>query len=230
MVTMNTIAMVQTPSCLQSAGRMPVSAIDVVVTVFRQPTTFSAAKQGMLPTGMLDVIKAAAGDDDTLKAFSEQKNLSQDHIKQASQFYLQKLLTTAGADNHRKLGLDYGATSLQVKDHKRWLLKWLHPDRNPSKWESLLFVEVGKAAAQIEVMRPNLAAPQVVERRQSQGRRKSWGHAERRRPIFSFASFLKSAIVPFAILVVLTGALIAALGRYAADGSAQAQMFGYLKW
>lgn len=227
---MNTIAMVPTPSCLQSADRMPISAIDVVVTVFRQPTTFAAPKHGMLPTGMLDIIKAAAGDEETLSVFSEQKKLSPDQIKQASQFYLQKLLTTAGADNHRKLGLDYDATSLQVKDHKRWLLKWLHPDRNPSKWETQLFVEVGKAAAQVDVSRPNLASPPVAERRHSQGRRKSWGHAERRRPIFSFASFLKSAIVPFVILVFLTGALIAALGRYAADGSAQAQMFGYLKW
>jgi hypothetical protein len=207
-----------------------VSAIDVVLAVFRQPTTFAAPKHGMLPPGMLDIIKAAAGDEDTLNVFSEQKNLSAEQIKQASQFYLQKLLTTAGADNHRKLGLDYGATSLQIKDHKRWLLKWLHPDRNPSKWESLLFVEVGKAAVQIEALKPVLPALPVVERRQSKSRRKTWGHAERRRPIFSLASFMKSAILPFAILVLMTGVLIAAIGRYAADGSAQAQMFGYLKW
>ena len=217
-------------SCLPSVGKMPLSAIDLVITVFRQPSTFAAPKQGMLPKGMLDVIKAAAGDEETLQTFSDYKKVSTDQIKQASQFYLQKLLTTAGSDNYRRLGLDHGATPLQVKDHKRWLLKWLHPDRNPSKWESQLFVEVGKAAAQLEKSGPELPPPVVVVKRQSGGRRKSWRHAERRRPIFSLASFFKSAIVPVAIMVILTAALIAAIGRYAEDGSAQAQMFGYLKW
>jgi hypothetical protein len=222
--------MATTRNCHRRVPRMPSQAVDVVIAVFRQPSTFLAPKQGMLPKDMLDIIKAASGDETTLQKLSEQKHVSAEQMKQASQFYLQKLLTTAGDDKHRKLCLDYGATPSQIKDHKRWLLKWLHPDRNPSKWESQLFVEVSKAAVMLENAEVAVPPPSTIVQRERRSRRKSWKHAERRRPIFSLASFIKSAIMPFAIMVILTCVLIAAIGRYVDEGSAQAQMFGFLKW
>lgn len=48
------------------------------------------------------------------------------------------------------LALPQNWSSQDVREHKRWMLKWLHPDRNPSAWEANLFHRVKEASDRIE--------------------------------------------------------------------------------
>jgi hypothetical protein len=125
-------------------------AIEIALAVYRQPNQFVIPKAGNYPHSMLDVVKSAAGDEVTLQKNSDNLGVSTDQISKASKFYLQKLCASAGDDPLRMLALDIGATQSDIKDHKRWLLKWLHPDRNPSKWEAKFFMAVNQAAQQLE--------------------------------------------------------------------------------
>jgi hypothetical protein len=126
------------------------NAIEIALAVYKQPSQFAAPKTGNLPHSMLDVVKSAAGDEATLQKLADELDVSIEQISQACKFYLQKLCASAGDDPFRMLALDSGATEPDIRVHKRWLLKWLHPDRNPSKWEATLFMAVKQAAQQIE--------------------------------------------------------------------------------
>jgi hypothetical protein len=121
---------------------MEKDAMFFAVEAFRPTSLKKRNLSPLLPPGMLIVIKAAAGDDATLaqQADIHRKNVEQ--VKDAAKHYLLRLLLEPNNQGLRLLGLSDGATESQIKDHKRWLLKWLHPDRNPNSWEQSLFHKV----------------------------------------------------------------------------------------
>jgi hypothetical protein len=187
-------------------------AIDVAVAVYRQPNQFMIPKPGRYPHDMLEVIKSAAGDEDTIRSISQHFNLPQDTVSQVCKFYLQKLLTAGGNDPFRMLALDHGATAADIKDHKRWLLKWLHPDRNPSKWESALFLMIGKAALQLEsgfTTQDLPAVPDLKHKRKRPSRQAGWTYTKERKRKLSIVKSLKPIILAvsaglIAVFVVTT--------------------------
>ncbi len=113
----------------------------IALELFSQPALARRIRQQPLPEGMLEVIQIAAGNSP-----SDRNQLSQD----AAIFFLQQVLISRDNDNFRLLGLNHGASLELVREHRRWLLKWLHPDRNHNKWESTLFDRVNLAATQLE--------------------------------------------------------------------------------
>ena len=125
--------------------------------IYKQPSRARSLRLQDLPPDMLSVIKIAAGDQPTISANMEQYGETEDHLRQAAVFYLQQTIAKSGNDLFRTLGLPAMASKDQVRTHKRWLLKWLHPDRNSSKWEATLFHRVSDAAETLE----NSAGPAV---------------------------------------------------------------------
>jgi hypothetical protein len=136
-------------------------ARDIAVDVFSQPLLARQIQRNPLPDGMLEVIQIAAG-----HIQSDKKHLTQE----AAVFFLQQVLVSRDNDNFRQLGLNPGASLELVREHRRWLLKWLHPDRNHNKWESTLFARVNSAAARLE----NPVAPVLTQR--NYGERKTRNH------------------------------------------------------
>jgi hypothetical protein len=123
----------------------PALAKDLALEVFRQPILARRLQKQQLPDGMLDVIKIAAGDSATLNP-----NADDPQLHNAAIFFLQQALLSNENDNFRLLGLNPNANLDEIREHRRWLLKWLHPDRNHNKWESTLFARVNAAATQLE--------------------------------------------------------------------------------
>ena len=120
-------------------------AIDVALDVYKQPLLARHLSSQKLPQGMLVVIQLAAG-----KKLSDKSAYSDEYLQKAAHFFLQNVLSNRNTDHYRQLGLNRGAKLDSVHEHRRWLLKWLHPDRNHNKWESNLFHRVNAAAAAIE--------------------------------------------------------------------------------
>lgn len=125
-------------------------AVDRALEAARQPKQLLRQSPQPLPPDMLDVIKCAAGDEMTLARYGLERGLHQDSIRDAARVYLQHVVTHANGSDRLVLGLPKGATANDVREHKRWMLKWLHPDRNPSKWEANLFHRVKEASARLE--------------------------------------------------------------------------------
>jgi hypothetical protein len=169
--------------------------------------------------GMITVIKAAAGDENTLAQEALHHHLSTEEIREAAKHYLLRMLLDPERQGIRLLGLADDAKETEIKDHKRWLLKWLHPDRNPNSWEQALFHRVNAIkieAVKIDGQKP---APTMVptDRKhhsvQIEKRRKFQRHrlvpsetrkrdTSARRLLFQFAKpVLASAIIAATIII-----------------------------
>ena len=125
-------------------------AIDVALGMYRRPATVRATQDAPLPEGMLTVIRIAAGAAVEAEIISLDRARNAEEAREAAVFFLQQVLFRPQSTSYRLLGLAAGAKLPQVREHKRWLLKWLHPDRNHNKWESALFQRVVKAAEDLE--------------------------------------------------------------------------------
>lgn len=162
-----------------------------------------------LGEGMLDLIKLACEDESTLAAARAALGEQDRVLVEAAKHYLRRLLQEPSSDPYRRLALRPGAPEKAVRDHKRWLLKWLHPDRNPSKWEAQLFAVVNSAAAEVESGAATVAAPPPAPvaskrpSRRSKARVAKVVHSPTRRILVTLAPILAVAVVGFALSVAL---------------------------
>lgn len=187
-----------------------VEAIEIALEIYRKPAQARTLHRHAVPSGMLNVIKVAAGTDEEIKALVDDKTAGSMPVKEAAVFYLQQVLMNADGDDFRQLGLRRGASLQDVKDHKRWLLKWLHPDRNGSPWEQVLFGRVKAAADRLEgAIRQGDEVPNFVERRRPGRRRRTmaWraAHKRTKQPI-DWRPRLKKAALAVAVFVFVVGA------------------------
>jgi hypothetical protein len=128
---------------------MTMPAVVMALEAMSRPDIVRRQLRRPLPDDLIDLIKCAAGDRDTIERITVERSISEASLVDASKFFLRHVVGSGGNDNHRTLGLPKSASKDDVREHRRWLLKWLHPDRNPSKWEATLFLKVETAANQL---------------------------------------------------------------------------------
>ncbi|WP_421693808.1 hypothetical protein [Aestuariivirga sp.] len=75
---------------------------------------------------------------------------SAETIRTAGAQFLGTVLFDRASDPYRVLALQPGASADEVRDNKRLLLKWLHPDRNPRAAEQEYLARVLDAVERIE--------------------------------------------------------------------------------
>lgn len=90
-----------------------------------------------LPPNVLEVIKIAAGCPETLELAQNLTGQRPEAICEAAKLYLQEVLFARGADHYRVLGVGRTAPHKEMRQNMHWLMKWLHPDREQSRWESV---------------------------------------------------------------------------------------------
>jgi hypothetical protein len=175
----------------------------IAVEAYRTPSRFRRLRPDAVFSHMLTVIKAAAGDEETLAAQSSIYRMGQKELQEAARHLLLRHLMNSDVRGPRLLGLPDNATPAQLKDHKRWLLKWLHPDRNPSAWEQKLFHRIND-------YKLDSPAPAPIQRvrssRKAGQRHRSWALAlDRRRDASPRRVFLRviRPLVASGICVIL---------------------------
>lgn len=133
------------------------NAVEAAIGLVRMPTLVGVMREKPVPPDVLVLIRIAAGSEadiaEVLRLFAREVPHAA-FIREAAEFYLQHVIMFAGADCYRVLGLRPGAGADAVRDHKRWLVKWLHPDRNPDPLRETLFHRLMTAVAEIESGRP----------------------------------------------------------------------------
>jgi hypothetical protein len=111
---------------------------------------------------MPKLLKLASGGTEAIALAAEQTGESSHDVQAAAIFFLQQMLVRPGLDNYSTLGLRPGASVNQIKEHKRLLLLWLHPDKNHNSWETLLLQRVIAAAKFLEQSDKSSAPPPGV--------------------------------------------------------------------
>jgi hypothetical protein len=125
-------------------------AFDVALKIYRRPSLVRAERRKPLPLDILPLIRIASGSEVAPEFLTTERAKSELEAREASVFFLQQVLLSSKSDAYRQLGLTSHATPEQINEHKRYMLKWLHPDRNRNKWESALFQRVANAAGTLE--------------------------------------------------------------------------------
>lgn len=118
------------------ADQLDLSAVEAALGLFREPSRLAWSKAAPLPSGMLTLIRLAAGDAALARQVSAATGEPVDRLFEACTFYVSGVLFDADGDHFRVLGVEPTADEATLKQHFRWLLKWLHPDRDPENWVS----------------------------------------------------------------------------------------------
>lgn len=171
-----------------------------------------------LPPDMLALLKAAAGDAKTLAAEAGRYRSEAGIVQEACATFAQQVLLLEGNDPFRVLGCAAEADDEQLRQHFRWLQRWLHPDRDPDGWVSV-FADRVNAAWDV------LKRPEARVRARAEAELRSSGHASsalHRRPVFHERPFALSPderrpwwqFLPHA---VVGGSLLLAAAVYWAD-------------
>jgi len=110
-------------------------AIQAALALFREPARIVDFRERPLPDDVGLIIRIAAGETASINDAADSTEESSATLIEASVFYLQQMLFVANGDSYRTLGLSSEAPQEQLREHHRWLMRWLHPDRNPDGWE-----------------------------------------------------------------------------------------------
>ena len=114
----------------------PQRAVDLALDLVRMPAVASSMAAAPIPTDVLDVVRIAAESPEHCRA--------ERALIEAARFYVQQILLRPEADCYRILGLRPGDSREKARTHMRWLLEWLHPDRNHG-WDAIYAKRIVKA-------------------------------------------------------------------------------------
>jgi hypothetical protein len=94
---------------------------------------------------MLLLLRIVAGEEQALSLAQEITRESPAALREAASFYIQQVMFAGDSNSYRVLGVDPDVTDERLREHYRWLARWLHPDRNPDKWEAVYAERVNQA-------------------------------------------------------------------------------------
>jgi len=120
-------------------------ALEQALALHASPGRLPLLHARRLPPAVLTVIRIAAGDAEAIASAARRTAETERVIVDAAVLYVQQVLLREGADSYRLLGVNPDADGEQIKEHYRWLMRWLHPDRHPERWEVVFVERVNRA-------------------------------------------------------------------------------------
>jgi hypothetical protein len=182
-------------------------AMKCAIELYLQPVKARKFERNPLPNGIFELLKIAAQGEEKVDEFTPIAGLSAPEIYSAVTFYLQAVVFHQAASDQRLLALADGFDAETLRNHKRMILKWLHPDRNHNRWESKLFLRVQLAAKRLEqTFKDDGFLDKSVPRAENRIRLRN-GPYPRMLPhphtASSIALFFKNAILPLMISLAI---------------------------
>jgi hypothetical protein len=126
------------------------SALQLALDLHRMPTLAAAARRTPVPSDIMVLIQIVGGSNDAMDRAVNLTGAGRDRIHAAAAFFIQQVLLESQGDHYRVLGVPRDADSALIGQHARGLLKWLHPDRDASSWDSTLATRVLSAWAELK--------------------------------------------------------------------------------
>lgn len=111
-------------------------AVFLALDLLRQPSLARAVRRQPLPRDMPEILRIAGGCEETCRKAAEAAGKPPELVARAARFYAQQALFFPEADCYRVLGAAPGASREELRSNYRWLMRWLHPDRNANQWEA----------------------------------------------------------------------------------------------
>lgn len=119
--------------------------IEVALDLARMPSLARSSGAPALPPNILELIRIAAACPEACEAAVAETGEPTAVLIEAARFYLQHVLFRSEADSYRILGVNPSTSRATARHHMRWLLEWLHPDRNNDSLDAVYAERVLKA-------------------------------------------------------------------------------------
>src|SRR5262245_32257993 len=119
--------------------------IELAFDLSRIPALARSAGLPPIPADIIELMRIAAASPEACEAAAAKTGEPPAVVIEAARFYLQHVLFRPEADCYRILGLEPNASRATARSHMRWLLQWLHPDRNRNGWDAVYAERVLKA-------------------------------------------------------------------------------------
>jgi hypothetical protein len=133
--------------------------IELALDLARLPALARSRGAPAIPANIIALMRVAAGSPEACEAAVAKTGESGTVVIEAARFYLQQVLFRPGADCYRILGIEPTASRETARSHMRWLLEWLHPDRNNNSWDAVYAERVLKAWREVSGSEGPIAKP-----------------------------------------------------------------------
>src|SRR5262245_43113871 len=119
--------------------------IELALDLTRMPALARTSGLPALPPNIIELMRIAAASPEACELAVATTGESTSVVIEAARFYLQHVLFRPDADCYRILGIEPTTSRATARSHMRWLLQWLHPDRNNNSWDAVYAERVLKA-------------------------------------------------------------------------------------
>src|SRR5262245_44750182 len=148
--------------------------IELALDLTRMPALARTSGLPALPPNIIELMRIAAASPEACELAVATTGESTSVVIEAARFYLQHVLFRPEADCYRILGIEPNASRATARSHMRWLLQWLHPDRNRNSWDAVYAERVLKAwrevsASNESVVKPNFRRARGPSNKQKRG-------------------------------------------------------------
>ena len=196
--------------------------IDLALDLARMPALARTSVLPAIPPDIIELMRIAAASPEACQAAVAKTGEPVPVVIEAARFYLQQVLFRPDADCYRILGIEPTASRATARSHMRWLLQWLHPDRNNNSWDAVYAERVLKAWREVSASDRPAAKPSYSRARASSNKKKR-GDIEAIRvpwikhPIKRRSLAIQSSYRGFIIWAVPTGLMIIFLALWSAN-------------
>jgi hypothetical protein len=189
--------------------------IELALDLARMPALARRSAVPPLSPNIIELMRIAAASPEACRAAVAQTGEPRHVVIEAARFYLQQVLFRPDADCYRVLGIEPAASRATAREHMRWLLEWLHPDRNThnNSWDTVYAERVLKAWREVSngsAAKPSFALAPVssVQKRKRRGpaSRLPWIEPVERRSLAMqnpYRTFVLCAIPTGLVIIVL---------------------------
>jgi hypothetical protein len=196
--------------------------IELALDLARMPALARTSVVQPLPPNIIELMRIAAASPEACHVAAAKTGEPTAVLIEAARFYLQQVLFRADADCYRILGIEPTASRATARDHMRWLMEWLHPDRNDNSWDGVYAERVLKAWREVSASNGSIAKPSVSltpvsslkkKRRRSQTIRRPWIE----RPLERQSLAIRSPHRAFVLWAVPAGLVVIFLALWSAN-------------
>jgi hypothetical protein len=200
--------------------------IELALDLARMPALARRPVVPPLSPNIIELMRIAAASPEACRDAVAQTGEPRHVVIEAARFYLQQVLFRPDADCYRILGIQPAASRATAREHMRWLLEWLHPDRNNNNnsWDAVYAERVLKAWREVS---NGSAAKPGFERAgvSSVQQRKRRGPASRlpwiERPVERRSLAMQNPYRTFVLWAIPTGVVIIFLVLWSANALLQ---------
>jgi len=196
--------------------------IELALDLARMPVLARSSVAPPLPPNVIEIMRIAAAVPEACQAAVARTGEPRHVVIEAARFYLQQVLFRPDADGYRILGIQPAASRATAREHMRWLLEWLHPDRNTNNngWDTVYAERVLKAWREVSAAngapKPSFAvASAQTRKRRGPATRLPWIE----RPVQGGS--LANPYRTFVLWAVSTGVVIIVLALWSANALLQ---------